>query len=738
MTMISFISFSITSAIVLAAYLQTASDSIAGGDAGELVAEGCKLGTAHPPGYPLYTIIVFFVTSIGKNFLSNAFTPVYLVNVTSCVFGSLASGLVSATVYELTNDDDEEEKQQRSLVRLSASVSAGIMMAFSPLMWQYNTSAEVFALHNLFVAVIVYVLTKFNQEQSWGIVATGAFFCGLSLTNQHTSILLIVPVAAWVLFHCKQYFRISVVTFLLGMSCYVLLPIFANLYPHAGSWGDVTTIRGFMHHFLRRDYGTLQLWSGGGSNATETMIERTLHWVTDLSLYQFCNPALLLILGLGAIGASLPRERYHRRSIQSHKHKRKKQRTSSRIATGRVIVAALLFYLTSFHSLSNLPLSNPLLFGIHQRFWMHPNLLCFVFVGIGFDTAARPFSSKTTSGLMSMMMLALPWVTFKQNFEMSDQSQNKIFHGYATSILETLPPRSLLLVNYDQSWTSIRYIQECEGLRDDVLSINLSMMTYPWFEKKQQLYDELKFPGSHYTRGNNGGFTISQFIEVNLDNSDIFIVGRLSYEDPTYIQNYEEVPLGFARQIKRRSVPKDPAEVYRNTTLHVWRKVTTNLLPLPSEIKYPESTWEWTVRREFVDHLVSRSIYLLELSLSSGQQPQTLHSLVEAVLWQEVAISLDEKLAKSPLQKNLGLACMNIVRSKEANFPIVDDIFFNETKKKERWAPGPNEDWKAWATNKWQLSWGEFLQMDSARQDTDFHTIRRIYETVMKSAETKR
>lgn len=25
---------------------------------GELVAEGCQLGTAHPPGYPLFTLIV--------------------------------------------------------------------------------------------------------------------------------------------------------------------------------------------------------------------------------------------------------------------------------------------------------------------------------------------------------------------------------------------------------------------------------------------------------------------------------------------------------------------------------------------------------------------------------------------------------------------------------------------------------------------------------------------------------
>jgi hypothetical protein len=32
-----------------------------GGDSGELVAEGCILGTAHPPGYPLLTMIVYLL-----------------------------------------------------------------------------------------------------------------------------------------------------------------------------------------------------------------------------------------------------------------------------------------------------------------------------------------------------------------------------------------------------------------------------------------------------------------------------------------------------------------------------------------------------------------------------------------------------------------------------------------------------------------------------------------------------
>lgn len=34
---------------------------VTGGDSGELVAEGCILGTAHPPGYPLLTMLVYLL-----------------------------------------------------------------------------------------------------------------------------------------------------------------------------------------------------------------------------------------------------------------------------------------------------------------------------------------------------------------------------------------------------------------------------------------------------------------------------------------------------------------------------------------------------------------------------------------------------------------------------------------------------------------------------------------------------
>jgi hypothetical protein len=51
--------------VVFTVYWRSLSPNIAGGDSGELVAEGCILGTSHPPGYPLLSMIIYAIKSIN-------------------------------------------------------------------------------------------------------------------------------------------------------------------------------------------------------------------------------------------------------------------------------------------------------------------------------------------------------------------------------------------------------------------------------------------------------------------------------------------------------------------------------------------------------------------------------------------------------------------------------------------------------------------------------------------------
>ena len=123
---------------------------------------GCQLGTSHPPGYPLYTILVHLVTKFGPKLLHNTkLSPAYFVNLMSAFFGALTSGFVSAIVFLLTNDCDfcgENTPTSRvtrlacleianAYVKASTAIMVGLLYSFSPLAWQYSTTAEVFALH---------------------------------------------------------------------------------------------------------------------------------------------------------------------------------------------------------------------------------------------------------------------------------------------------------------------------------------------------------------------------------------------------------------------------------------------------------------------------------------------------------------------------------------------------------------------------------------------------------------
>ncbi|KAL7548887.1 hypothetical protein ACHAWF_012162 [Thalassiosira exigua] len=789
--------FLLTTAITLAVYVNTASESIAGGDSGELVAEGCALGTAHPPGYPLYTLIIYAVTTLGKS-LYPELTPAYLANVTSCVFGALSSGLISLVVYMLTKKRGQKSAALGQLdlltaSRCSAALSAGLMCSFSPLMWQYNKEAEVFALHNFFVSLIVYVLAcHVARPSSTPLIYLGALLCGLALTNQHTSILLIIPVAGYVLF-CgandgplmltkPKVLVISALSFVVGISLYALLSYCAIEFPHRGSWGNVTTFSGFLHHFLRRDYGSLRLYSGSDAGS-EGMAMRTFGWAFDFISHQLGYTSLFVgslfgfVLGCCTFGKKT-------RKTKSVSHERATATDIGALnAVWRTILLALVFYLAVFHSLSNLPLSNPLLYGIHQvsdtlclmlrklvmqlisghafdqkRFWMHPNIFCFILIGIGLEKSIVIASRRVPSRLAALasVTLLLPIVSFRQNISMSDQSDNNYFQKYALSILETLPKDSLLIINYDQQWTSIRYHQECEGARKDITSINLSMMTYPWWESKQSLYGDLvSFPGTHYTKANTlawqaGAFTFQEFIDANVANfgANIFFGGRLNFEDHASNEKYEEEPFGLVRRIQSRAPMARSSESYRSESLRTWRTVAGHLASdLPPEAKYPTTTWEWTIRREWFDHMVSRSTYLLDLALTENDDSSRikpgllLPSIAEAAAWLELACSLDSENVsrKSSMKKNLGLAYMNIVRSKEIAFPSVEDIFpeSNGTASgKQNWFNGDG-DWKEWATIRWREEWETFLDLESSKDEPGYSQIKTIFEAVMKSSHEK-
>ena len=140
-------------AVVMSVYFPTLFLGVPGGDSGELVAEACGLGVPHPPGYPLYTLMGHaFITAVPLG------TPAWRLNLMCSIFGAFAAALIALAV----------ETHLRGAVmlhdaRLAGGAAAGLLYAFSPLVWQYSVGSEVFALNNFFAALVVYLALQFAR-----------------------------------------------------------------------------------------------------------------------------------------------------------------------------------------------------------------------------------------------------------------------------------------------------------------------------------------------------------------------------------------------------------------------------------------------------------------------------------------------------------------------------------------------------------------------------------------------
>lgn len=359
--------------------------------------------------------------------------------------------------------------------------------------------------------------------------------------------------------------------------------------------------------------------------------------------------------------------------------------------------------------------------------------------------------SSLCPNIATILIVGIPSILiamiFKDGLLANDQSDNYHLQNYARSILMTLPANATLFINYDQQWTSIRYLQECEAVRKDITSIHIGMMSYPWWQHKRDLYSQVKFPGTHNTQANtvhwkNGGFTFSELIDVNYSGSSgIFIGGKLTHSDPNYLRDYAEIPHGIVSQIVKQTDTNPSPEAFRVKSQKVWKKVIKEYARgFPDTHKYGEDTWEQTIVREFFDHYVTRATHLLDLVVSGDPKDMVLASLVESCAWLELAHLNDPLSSKSSgLWKNLGLCYMRAVQNQETKIPVFNNFMQGESLMKHKvidiwWDHlSADEEWKTWASKRWQHSWGKFLHMDDAKEDQSYESVKSIFETVTKS-----
>src|ERR1700758_1790402 len=126
-------------------YSLTAARDIVVDDTPELITAAVTLGVAHPPGYPLFTLL-------GHLFSLLPFGPIpFRVNLLAVTCDALTVLVIFLTALRLTRS------------HLAAAFAALILM-LNPTFWSWSLVAEVFPLNNLLASVLIYLLVRWHEQ----------------------------------------------------------------------------------------------------------------------------------------------------------------------------------------------------------------------------------------------------------------------------------------------------------------------------------------------------------------------------------------------------------------------------------------------------------------------------------------------------------------------------------------------------------------------------------------------
>lgn len=290
----------------LALYMATLLPDVGVWDTAEFQALGPVLGTAHPTGYPSYTLLLW-LASVA---LQPAGNEAYRADLLSALLMAGAAALLAARVVMATR-------------RWALGLAAGTVFALTPVAWSWGLRADPHALHVFMAALLLVLLGVWQAREQeaegsggrWLVAAAVAY--GLALGNHALTVLLAPGIAAFVLLVAPRlWWRQSRLVLgcvaalvLTTVSVYLYLPLRSAMDPPM-DYADPQTWDGFWYVVLGEQFtGTYappppaELLEGVWTGLASSLGVLVVMAVAGAILGLFRHPRLT-ILGLLWFGAS--------------------------------------------------------------------------------------------------------------------------------------------------------------------------------------------------------------------------------------------------------------------------------------------------------------------------------------------------------------------------------------------------------------------------------------------------
>jgi hypothetical protein len=594
---------------LVALYIATLYPSVAGGDSGELTAAALTGGVPHPSGYPLFALLArFFAT------LPLGHSPAWRVNLLSAVSMAAAAGLVCAVVQSWTRNP-------------AAGLVAAALFGTSPVVWLNATSAEVFGLNAMFVALAFHLWSRVERTLSRHHVFALFLASGLAMCNHHTFVLVGAPLALRSLWIARRNLGASGVALALGFGLLGLVPYLylmsASASAAAVSWGDQSTIDGLVALVLRRDYGTFSM---GRPTAERVFVTEGTFFPTLWHMWGQAFPRLLWFgppLALAGLYLGM------------------KSRPTRKAAC--ILLFIFCFYGLTYCSLSNLSIARPLYLSVLGRFCIESDLLLAIASGFGLAALLQGLGTRAP-GLRPLLRL-VP-VSVAAVFALgvavhageANARNNTVLRDFVTTAFASLPPNAIAISVGDEVTNSAFYLHEVEKLRPDVIHLGRTYLAAPWYTTRQRrLHRDLYLPAGGY---GEHGWNIKKLLDGN-PNRSLIIIGHLDDWDQSWTDGYKLAAYGLVHSMVRAS---------EFPTYQEWaeldRKAMDSYDVLPA-LCAPEESWENALAQRVLGTQVARAHLCLVYSSESGAAPEPARNALRL---------LEDVVAKAGGERKLGIA----------------------------------------------------------------------------------
>lgn len=426
-------------------YIATLCPTVWTGDSGELAVAATTLGLAHPPGFPLWTILGRLAV------LALPGTPAYSLNLFSALSAALAAGLLTLVLTTWTG-------------RVVASAAAGLAFALSRAVWANAVTVEVYSLNLLVTVAAIFAASRARRGRPL-LFLLAAYLVGLGAAN-HPFALLAGPVVLALATMPRsaahgetpeptgpeRFARLLPMAglFALGLSMYAYLPVRWSAGP-AMNWGGIRDFSEVVDHVMRTQYGGL------GEAGAKTSFALRLR--VFLIVLQESAPILVLAgAALGLVGL------VRRRAV------------AGAVALGGFLLfsgpltAAAIRYEDTFLDRS-----------VVTVYFLPAVLATYLLFGVGLaaleDAFARlaPARAGVARAAFAALALATPIAFFFLHRADCDRSKSTMARVYAEAAIGPLPPGSRFYAMGDNECFGTYYFHEVEKLRPDVVFMDRTL-----------------------------------------------------------------------------------------------------------------------------------------------------------------------------------------------------------------------------------------------------------------------